>query len=84
MKRSTYLPLALRILPSAPLAFKKNNYGGDSYGGTLPCPPRIGRRPYEPRYFHAKVAATGWNDRYENEHLPPLALRILPSAPLAF
>jgi hypothetical protein len=25
MKRSTCLPLALRILPSAPLAFKKNN-----------------------------------------------------------
>jgi hypothetical protein len=57
MKMSTCLVLALRILPSAPLAFKKN-----SYGGTPPMPPRMGCRPYEPRYFHPKVAATRWND----------------------
>jgi hypothetical protein len=57
MKMSTCLPLALRILPSAPLAFKKNNYGG-----TPPMPPHMGCRPYEPRYFHPKVVATGWND----------------------
>jgi hypothetical protein len=48
------LPLVLRILPSAPLAFKKNNYGG-----TSPMIPRMGCRPYEPRYFHPKVVATG-------------------------
>jgi hypothetical protein len=54
---STCLPLTLRILPSAPLAFKKNNYGG-----TPPMPPRMGCRPYEPATFHPRVAATGWND----------------------
>jgi hypothetical protein len=58
--------LALRILLSAPLAFKKKKYGG-----TPPMPPpRMGCRPYQPRYFHPKVAATGWIDWYENERLP--------------
>jgi hypothetical protein len=54
---STWLPLALRILPSAPPALKKNNYGDSHH-----APPRMGCRPYEPRYFHPKVAATRLND----------------------
>jgi hypothetical protein len=69
MKMSTCLVLALRILPSAPLAFKKKKYGG-----LPPYPLRMGCRPYEPCYFHPKVAATGHerllrcarNDQWEN------------------
>jgi hypothetical protein len=79
MKMSTCLVLALRILPSAPLAFKENNYGG-----LPPCPPRMGCRPTNPAIFIPRWWPRGMNDWYENEHLPPLALRILPSAPLAF
>jgi hypothetical protein len=56
MKMSTCLPLALRILPSAPLAFKKNNYGG------LPMPPRMGCRPYEPAIFIPRWRPQGMND----------------------
>jgi hypothetical protein len=67
MKMSTCLPLALRILPSAPLAFKNNNYGG------LPhAPPRMGWRPYEPRYFHPKVAATGHERCFAGLELPSI------------
>jgi hypothetical protein len=57
MKMSTCLPPELRILPSAPLAFKKNNYGG-----TPPMPPRMGCRPYEPRYFIPRWRPQGMND----------------------
>ena len=73
MKISTCLPLALRILPSAPLASKRR-----IMGGLPPCPPRMGCRPYEPRYFIPRWRPQGMNDCFGLPRRNGKAIRLNP------